>query len=115
MSVAGVRLGQMEDRRSSAAVKIGSPLPDRRSEPRKLSHEEVLVKVPGWAGQPNPMRARIINISGQGMCLLTQHPVQCGIHVEIKTARGVVVGEVCRCRHEDAGYSLGVRIKPEAA
>ena len=77
--------------------------------------DEVLVKVPGWAGEPNPMRARIVNLSGQGMSLLTQHPVQCGVHIEIVMSRGVVVGEVCRCRHEATGYSLGVRIKPEAA
>ena len=61
------------------------------------------------------MRARIVNLSGQGMSLLTQHPVQCGVHIEIVMSRGVVVGEVCRCRHEATGYSLGVRIKPEAA
>lgn len=91
------------------------PLMERRSEPRTTVSEEISVHVPGWAGQPNPMPARVVSISGHGMCLHTHHPVQCGVHIEIRTKQGVITGEVCRCKHEGKGYSLGVRLPRASA
>jgi hypothetical protein len=105
----------MEERRLIAVGGVSRNFVERRSEPRRIVSEDVMVTVPGWAGQPNPMPARIVNISGQGMCLHTDHPVQCGVHIEIATSRGVTIGEVCRCKSEIAGYSLGVRVAPTAA
>jgi hypothetical protein len=82
---------------------------ERRSELRLASNDEVSMKIPGWAGLPNPMHARIVNISGHGMCLQTAQPVETGSHVEIETPDGRLIGEICRCRPEPSGYSLGVR------
>ncbi|MEQ1884665.1 MAG: PilZ domain-containing protein [Bryobacteraceae bacterium] len=100
----------MELRHRAAVAEKSRPVLERRSEPRTTSTEEIAIHVPGWAGQPNPMPARVVSLSGHGMCLHTDHPVQCGVQIEIRTKRGVIVGEVCRCKHESKGYSLGVRL-----
>ena len=99
------------ERGNASAESCGPrPVADRRSEPRSPANPEVSLKIPGWAGLPNPMRARIVNVSGHGMRLHTAHPVECGAHVEIETLDGLIAGEVSRCQLESKGYSLGVRI-----
>jgi len=100
----------MERTNAPADLAGQGSIPDRRSEPRTAANEEVSLKIRGWAGLPNPMPARIVNVSGHGVGLHTPQPVECGAQVEIEASRGIILGEVCRCQPESAGYSLGVRI-----
>jgi hypothetical protein len=110
--VAGSAVWESSAKRGHAHVDLGTGkmTPDRRRELRVPKNQDVRLKILGWAGLPNPMEARIVDVSGSGMRLHAPRPVECGASVEIDAVEMLILGEVCRCQAESTDYALGVRI-----
>jgi hypothetical protein len=69
---------------------------DHRLENRFKANQKVAVRVLG--SKPTlAMQACVLDISGNGMRLLSKVPAPCGLSVEIELDNTVARGQVCRC------------------
>jgi hypothetical protein len=52
--------------------------------------------------------ARVSDFSGRGMRLLSPVPISPGSPVRIDIGDSLMLGEICYCREDEGGFSLGV-------
>jgi len=55
-----------------------------------------------------PVSGRTIDVSGSGLQLRLPNPIPCGLPVKIEAEHMVMLGEVCRCEFDGAGYVVSV-------
>ncbi len=80
-----------------------------RQEPRFETDQEIAVTLLGIVEAVFP--ARIVNLSGKGMCLQTSQSLVPGAAVKIELADTLVLGEVIYCRPQEPGYQVGIALE----
>jgi hypothetical protein len=82
---------------------------DLRSQPRLETNEPVHVTVLGECD--TEFLGRITNISSRGIGLLADQPAPIGSAVKVEWGHTLLLGEVCHCRLEGAGYAIGLELE----
>jgi hypothetical protein len=82
---------------------------DLRKELRFEMHQELEVTVLG----KNDLRtaAKVVNFSGNGLCLEINQTLCVGTAVRIEIADGLLLGEVVHCRKLLTGAEIGIRLE----
>jgi hypothetical protein len=82
---------------------------DSRSQPRLETDEPVHVTVLGECD--TRFLGRITNTSMRGIGLLADQPAPIGSAVKVEWGETLLLGEVCHCRLEGAGYAIGLELE----
>jgi hypothetical protein len=82
---------------------------DRRKEPRLPGGCPVMVTVLG-SHTPLTVLGNVQDMSGRGLGLKLDSPIECGTPVKVEGHDILMLGEVCRCQPAQGHYSLGLRI-----
>jgi hypothetical protein len=82
---------------------------DLRSQPRLETNEPVHVTVLGEC--ETRFLGRITNTSTRGIGLLADRPAPIGSAVKVEWGHTLLLGEVCHCRLEGAGYAIGLELE----
>ncbi len=88
-------------------VKIGEGMTERRSEPRFLCADLVMVRV-GDSEQPREIVANLEDISPSGACVQMETAAREGADIEILCANCRLKGQVRYCRFSELGYDVGI-------
>ena len=82
---------------------------DRRRETRFQTNTQARITI---LGQNAPVLAGVVvSVSSGGMRLSVSGPVPQNAAIKIEWADGLALGEVCWCRPEAQGLSIGVRLE----
>ena len=79
---------------------------DSRQEPRFETDQAVTVTLLGET--ECTVAARIVNISGKGLCLAAGQPLPRGGAIKLETGDTLVLGEVVYCRAAAESFQIGV-------
>jgi hypothetical protein len=82
---------------------------DKRAEPRVNAEKKVEVTVLG--DQPVTFPARVVNLSGRGMRLLSDHALGVGFPVGVEWDDSLLLGDVCYCESTPEGYAIGLELE----
>jgi hypothetical protein len=82
---------------------------ERRSENRIPLN--CLVRVTLLGGSSESFEATLVNISGRGIRLKTNRPLDCDSVIRIDLENGLLLGEVCYCATDGDGYGIGVQLE----
>jgi PilZ domain-containing protein len=80
---------------------------NQRRESRLAADTPVKLKVLGMLGEPT-IDGCVKDMSGSGLRVSVPLPIPCGASVRVEGKEMVMLGEVCRCEPDQAGYSVGV-------
>lgn len=86
-----------------------STITERRGEPRQIADIPVLVTVLGIEEQP--IRGRIVDISGRGVLVEMISPVACGLPVRVEGEDSLMLGEVCRCEAQGKRFRVALQVR----
>ena len=87
---------------------------ERRREPRFTTDRLTLLHLTGPTG-PQRILCRILDISGSGMRLRTQHPLDPGTEIRVTLREASAVAKVCYCISSGDGFDHGIHVKEIAA
>jgi hypothetical protein len=83
---------------------------DRRNDGRLLCAELVQIIWQDKSGRDCRRVANLEDISLSGICLQVESPIPAGTAIVMHYGDGELLGTVRHCRHEEAGYFLGVEL-----
>lgn len=83
---------------------------DRRKQPRVDVNQEVTVTI---LGNPDsaPFQAVAVDMSGCGMRILSLRPAPYQAAVQVQAGALLLLGEVIRVEHSDAGYTMALKLR----
>jgi len=82
---------------------------DRRTEPRFELDQTVVLTILGDTDRSLP--AKLKNLSGRGLRLITDIPIKLGTAVRIDVGDSMLLGEVCYCSSSPDGLVCGVQLE----
>lgn len=82
---------------------------ERRREPRVPADLAVTVRL--LSGAPEPLPARIVEMSGSGLLLISSRPLPVSAPVRIEGGDMLLLGEVCRCESEPGAARVAVQVR----
>jgi PilZ domain len=82
---------------------------DSRSQPRLEANEPVHVTVLGACD--TKFLGRITHSSSRGIGILADQPAPLGSAVKVEWGHILLLGEVCHCRPEGDGYTIGLELE----
>src|SRR5271156_6508343 len=88
---------------------LDQPRTERRSEPRVVAKERVIVTELGQDRRPHV--GLIVEISGISLTLKLVSAIICGAPVQVETTNMLMLGEVMRCESADDGFRLALTLR----
>jgi hypothetical protein len=82
---------------------------ERRQELRWEAGEDVVLTILGEAG--GKLAAKVVNISGNGLCLEVDRTIGTGALVRVDFADALLLGEVVYCRPVSGNTQIGVKLE----